>query len=131
MKQLFILVFCILGLASFSHAEQSTVEEKKEAEQSKALERRKAGKERVEHSVEMKEDTDGVLEKNEYTVISTNNSVTRSLCPYTCEMRNIPAAHCKQWKSVREPEKCYVQDLRLPSEAIPFDSKDGKERASK
>lgn len=68
----------------------------------------------------MIEDTDGVLTQNEYEQVSVNNSITRALCPYTCEMRNLPKEHCKTWKSNMEPNKCYVQDLRIPSEAIEF-----------
>ena len=68
----------------------------------------------------MTENKDGVLKQGEYEVISTNGSVTRSFCPYTCEMRGLPKQYCRTWKSVQEPDKCYVQDTRLPSEAVPI-----------
>ena len=68
----------------------------------------------------MKMDQDGVLVAGEYEVISTNNSVTRALCPYSCEERSIPKANCRTWKSKNEPDKCYVQDTRLPSDAVPI-----------
>ena len=69
----------------------------------------------------MIEDTDGELGANEYIVISPNGSITRAHCPYTCEMRGLPAEHCKTWKSVTNDE-CYVQDLRIPSNAMPEDT---------
>lgn len=68
----------------------------------------------------MKEDMDGRLEPGEYTVISPNGSITRSFCPYTCEMRGLPKEHCKAWKSVMNPELCYLQDTRITSAAVKF-----------
>ena len=68
----------------------------------------------------MREDDDGVLEKNEYEYISTNQSITRSWCPYACSTRGIPRKDCRTWRSIQDPSKCYVQDLRLPSSAIEF-----------
>ena len=68
----------------------------------------------------MKENEDGNLKQGEYEVISTNGSVTRAFCPYTCEMRGLPAKNCKSWKSLQEPDKCYLQDTRLPSNAVPM-----------
>ena len=67
----------------------------------------------------MVEDTDGDIQPNEYRVISADKSTTRRACPYTCEMRQIPLEHCKQWKSLSDSQ-CYVQDLRLGgSDAMP------------
>lgn len=54
-----------------------------------------------------------------YETVSTNGSITRALCPYTCDMRGLPKEHCKTWASKQEPSKCYVQDTRLQSNAIP------------
>lgn len=70
----------------------------------------------------MKENQDGELKAGEYEVISMNGSITRALCPYTCEMRGLPKQACKSWKSAQEPEKCYLQDTRLPSNAVPVSS---------
>ena len=66
----------------------------------------------------MVKNEDGILKPNEYEVISTNDSITRALCPYTCAMRGIEAKYCKAWRSVIEPTLCYVQDTRIPSDAI-------------
>lgn len=68
----------------------------------------------------MQVDIDGVLEKNEFEFISTNESITRSWCPYDCNARSIPRKNCRAWRSIQDPTKCYVQDLRLPSSAINF-----------
>lgn len=68
----------------------------------------------------MTEDKDGVLVAGEYEVISTNGSITRSKCPYTCEMRGLPKQYCKTWQSLKDKELCYVQDTRIPSNAIEF-----------
>jgi hypothetical protein len=73
---------------------------------------------------EMRENTDGILKKGEYIVISPNGSMTRALCPYTCEMRGLPEAHCKSWKSLSNVNECYLQDTRVPSEAVKFNSAD-------
>lgn len=72
----------------------------------------------VPHNANMRVDNDGNLEKDEYEVISANGSITRALCPYTCEMRGLPKQNCKQWTSVRDKSLCYVQDTRIPSDAI-------------
>lgn len=66
----------------------------------------------------MVEDDDGYLKANEYEVISTNGAITRAFCPYTCAMRDLPAEHCKTWRSLNDPELCYVQDTRVSSAAI-------------
>jgi hypothetical protein len=70
----------------------------------------------------MVKNEDGILKPNEYEVISTNDSITRALCPYTCAMRGIEAKYCKAWRSVIEPTLCYVQDTRIPSDAISWGS---------
>lgn len=64
------------------------------------------------------ENTGGELKENEYEVISTNDSIRRALCPYTCKMRGIPKSHCREWRSQINRQKCYVQDTSLPSEAV-------------
>lgn len=69
----------------------------------------------------MSEDTDGDLKSGEYIVISPNGSITRSICPYTCEMRGLPKDYCKTWKSITN-EECYVQDTRISSGAMPGDT---------
>lgn len=70
-----------------------------------------------------REDTDGVLEADEYRVISMNGAVTRRPCPYTCEQRGVPKASCKTWLSDDKAE-CYVHDTRLPSgNVMPSDTK--------
>ncbi len=68
----------------------------------------------------MKEDKDGNLEPGEFEKISPNGSVTRALCPYTCEQRGLEAKNCKTWKSELDTTRCYVQDTRLPSNAVPM-----------
>lgn len=68
----------------------------------------------------MEEDRDGELLAYEYEVISPNGSITRSFCPYTCEDRDLPRERCREWQSKLDPQKCYVQDLALPSNAIRF-----------
>lgn len=51
-------------------------------------------------------------------VISMNGSITRGKCPHTCEDRNIPRKDCKEWRSKMYGDRCYVEDLRMPSNAI-------------
>ena len=58
------------------------------------------------------------LKPNEYEVISTNGSITRALCPYTCAMRGLDAKYCKTWRSLNDPKLCYVQDTRIKTDAI-------------
>ena len=53
-----------------------------------------------------------------YIVIDPKGSITRSFCPYTCADRGLEKKHCKAWKSNREPDKCYLQDTRIPSDAV-------------
>ena len=66
----------------------------------------------------MVEDEDGYLKENEYEVISTNGAITRAFCPYTCAMRGLETKDCKAWRSLNDPELCYVQDNRVPTAAI-------------
>ncbi len=66
----------------------------------------------------MMEDKDGILAENEFEKISTNDSIYRARCPYTCEMRGVPKEHCRTWQSKQDQSMCYVQDTRLPSDAI-------------
>ncbi len=68
----------------------------------------------------MIEDSDGDVKKNEFVRIDPQGSITRALCPYTCEMRGLPKEHCRMWRSQIDPQQCYVQDMRLPSNAIRF-----------
>jgi hypothetical protein len=75
---------------------------------------------------EMRENTDGILKEGEYIIISPNGSITRALCPYTCEMRGLPEKHCRSWKSISIVNECYLQDTRIPSEAIKFPGSVGK-----
>ena len=78
-------------------------------------------KHRTEKSrMPMSENRDGDLKPNEYEVISTDGSITRAYCPYTCAMRGIPQKHCKTWRSQTDKKKCYVQDKRGHSQAIVF-----------
>lgn len=67
---------------------------------------------------QMKEDADGELIPGEYTVISPNGSITRALCPYTCDMRGLPKNSCKSWRSKSDSTQCYLQDTRIPSSAV-------------
>jgi len=60
----------------------------------------------------------GELERGEYEVIDLKGGLTRSYCPYTCADRGVEGKYCKTWKSVQNPELCYVQDTRLPSNAV-------------
>ena len=66
----------------------------------------------------MVENVDGNLKANKFEVIDLNGSITRAFCPYTCAMRGIEAKHCKTWRSLNDPNLCYVQDTRIHSEAI-------------
>jgi hypothetical protein len=66
----------------------------------------------------MVKNEDGELKANEYEVISTNDSIFRAFCPYTCAMRGLEAKYCKTWRSLIDPKLCYVQDTRIPSNAI-------------
>lgn len=68
----------------------------------------------------MKENTDGILKSGEYEVISTNGSISRSVCPYTCEMRGLPKQYCRAWPSKQDPSRCYLEDTRIPSSAVPL-----------
>lgn len=68
------------------------------------------------NQTEMVEDIDGDLKIGEYRIIDSRGSVTRSLCPYTCEMKGVPPKHCKEWGSAVNKEECYVQDLRISKE---------------
>lgn len=60
----------------------------------------------------------GDLQRGEYEIIDLSGSVTRSFCPYTCADRGLAPANCKAWKSIQDPDKCYVRDTRLPSNAF-------------
>lgn len=53
--------------------------------------------------------------------VSVNGSITRGTCPHSCASRGIPKESCKEWKSNMYGDKCYVQDTRLPSNAIPME----------
>lgn len=55
---------------------------------------------------------------NEYILIDPKGSIARSECPFTCEDRAISKENCKTWKSKSNSKECYVQDLRIASEAI-------------
>ena len=79
----------------------------------------------------MREDTDGTLEPNEYVKISPNGSITRALCPYTCEMRDIPKEYCRSWQSEMRKTECYVEDLRLGSKAIERNNSDDSNKVDK
>lgn len=68
----------------------------------------------------VREDKDGALQPGEYTVIDTKGGTTRAHCPYTCADRGLPAEHCKSWQSASDKSLCYLQDTRIPSEAIPL-----------
>lgn len=71
----------------------------------------------------MREDTDGKLGDDEFRVISSNGSITRRPCPYSCRMRGIESSACKEWRSL-DGKECYVQNLAQdrahPSQAIPL-----------
>jgi hypothetical protein len=71
-------------------------------------------------------------EPDDVEVVSMNGSVTRAKCPYTCEMRGIPRKFCREWKSRMYGDRCYVQDTRLPSNAVPIggDKGEGKKPAN-
>lgn len=77
----------------------------------------------------MTEDVDGDLKTGEYIVVSPNGSITRALCPYTCEMRGLPPEHCKTWPSKSNPSECYIQDTRIASEAVEPERNDDKNKA--
>ena len=66
----------------------------------------------------MVENVDGDLKANEYEVIDPDGAITRAFCPYTCAMRGIEAKYCKAWRSLNDPNLCYVQDTRIQSDAI-------------
>jgi hypothetical protein len=85
-----------------------------------------AGAERT--AATMVEDDDGYLAPNEYEVISTNGSISRSFCPYTCAMRGLETKDCKTWRSLNDPELCYVQDNRVPTNAIKWGEGSSKAR---
>ena len=69
---------------------------------------------------EMELSKDGKEREGQYIIIDMSGSITRSVCPYTCEMRGLPREHCRTWQSLQNPKLCYVQDTRIPSEAIRF-----------
>jgi hypothetical protein len=73
------------------------------------------------HHQNMIEDKDGELQAGEYTVIDPAGSVTRANCPYVCADRGLPAEHCKSWQSASEKQLCYLQDTRIPSDAMPHE----------
>ena len=68
----------------------------------------------------MREDKDGDFQTGEYTVIDTKGATTRAHCPYTCADRGLAAEHCKAWQSASDKSLCYLQDKRIPTDAIPF-----------
>ena len=72
----------------------------------------------VQLTGQMRADTDGVIESDEYRVISENGRLTRRPCPYTCEMRGIPRIHCHEIRSI-DGSECYIEDTRLPDDALP------------
>lgn len=115
-KILFFVLAILIGL-NFFISKAKADEYRYKEERTQTYDNSRA---RISDVGSMLEDTDGVLEKNEFEYISTNQSITRSLCPYACSARGIPKQNCRTWKSIQEPTKCYVQDLRLPSTAIEF-----------
>lgn len=58
------------------------------------------------------------LKVGEYIIIDSLGAVTRSLCPYSCSDRGLPAEHCKTWPSIQDPTNCYVQDTRLKTKVF-------------
>ena len=65
-------------------------------------------------------DRDAQLPPNEYVKVDLEGGVTKSSCPYTCEDRGLAKEYCKIWESVLDANECYVQDIRIPSDAIPL-----------
>jgi hypothetical protein len=65
-------------------------------------------------------DRDAQVPPNEYVKVDLEGGVTKSSCPYTCEDRGLAKENCKIWESVLDANECYVQDLRIPSDAIPL-----------
>lgn len=70
------------------------------------------------NAIKMRIDTDGIIEKDEYRIISENGRLTRRPCPYTCEMRGIPKKYCHEFHSI-DGSECYIEDTRLPDDALP------------
>ncbi len=68
----------------------------------------------------LKPDNDGVLQSDEYEVLTENGALTRRPCPHKCEDRGIPRQFCREWVS-RKGDECYIWDTRLPQDAVPFD----------
>lgn len=62
---------------------------------------------------------DGDLQRGEYEIIDMSGGVTRSPCPYTCQDRGLSSKNCRAWQSQLDRRMCYVQDSRIPSQAIP------------
>jgi hypothetical protein len=65
-------------------------------------------------------DRDAPIPPNQYVKVDIEGGVTKSTCPYTCEDRGLAKEYCKIWESVLDPNECYVQDIRIPSDAIPL-----------
>ena len=72
----------------------------------------------VQENPVMRENKDGDIKPGEYQRISENGGLTRRPCPYSCEMKGIPRKNCKEWVSRRDTNLCYVEDTRLPSDAV-------------
>ena len=53
-----------------------------------------------------------------YIIVDLTGSVTRSVCPYTCEDRGLPAEHCRTWYSILNSKQCYIKDTRITSDVF-------------
>lgn len=67
----------------------------------------------------LQQDMDGQLEEKEYRCISSNCSVTRAVCPHTCEDRGLAPENCQTWKSKSNEQECYVKDTRYDTDVMP------------
>lgn len=81
----------------------------------------------AESPTAMREDRDGIVEADEYTVISMNGGTTRRPCPYTCEMRGLPRNQCREWRSL-DGVNCYVLDTTKPNNAMPENTQEERAR---
>lgn len=67
----------------------------------------------------LQQDMDGQLEEKEYRCVSSNCSVTRAVCPHTCEDRGLAPENCQTWKSKSNEQECYVKDSRYDTDVMP------------
>lgn len=121
LMQIFVLIGC-LSIALPAAAQEQQQQERKGVETMAQMRQQLHSADRFRNAAHPKmklADMSGEITQGEYVIVDLTGSITRSPCPYTCEDRGLPAQHCRAWQSASDPEECYLQDTRIPSDAFP------------